>query len=166
MSMRAARELAAAGVDSCFSAACRSIFPAALGARGPCCAILRPSFASRYRAAWRRRRRPQRCSAPARWWWPTPIGGHEMRASPPMPSATAARCRRDGRRQGFRPVRPVPTTAALDLGRELMRLHPQADAILFPSPHWPVSSARRARARIRRERDSGVASLASGRRCA
>jgi maleate isomerase len=35
----------------------------------------------------------------------------------------------------------IPTTAALDMGRELMRLHPQADAIFFPSPHWPVIEA-------------------------
>ena len=35
----------------------------------------------------------------------------------------------------------IPTAAALDLGRELMRLHPQADAIFFPSPHWPVIEA-------------------------
>jgi maleate isomerase len=35
----------------------------------------------------------------------------------------------------------IPANAALDLGRELMRRHPQADAIFFPSPHWPVIEA-------------------------
>jgi len=35
----------------------------------------------------------------------------------------------------------IPTSAARDLGRELMRRHPQADAIFFPSPHWPVIEA-------------------------
>jgi maleate isomerase len=35
----------------------------------------------------------------------------------------------------------IPVTAALDLGRALMRAHPQADAIFLPSPHWPVIEA-------------------------
>jgi hypothetical protein len=29
----------------------------------------------------------------------------------------------------------IPVTAALDMGRALMRAHPQADAIFLPSPH-------------------------------
>jgi maleate isomerase len=32
----------------------------------------------------------------------------------------------------------IPASAALELGRELMRRHPNADGIFFPSPHWPV----------------------------
>jgi maleate isomerase len=35
----------------------------------------------------------------------------------------------------------IPATAALDMGRALMRAHPAADAIFFPSPHWPVIEA-------------------------
>src|SRR6516225_7163725 len=35
----------------------------------------------------------------------------------------------------------IPVTAALDMGRALMRAHPHADAIFFPSPHWPVIEA-------------------------
>jgi maleate isomerase len=35
----------------------------------------------------------------------------------------------------------IPASAALDLGRELMRLHPRCDGIFFPSPHWPVIEA-------------------------
>jgi maleate cis-trans isomerase len=35
----------------------------------------------------------------------------------------------------------IPVTAALELGRALMRKHPGADAIFFPSPHWPVIEA-------------------------
>ena len=35
----------------------------------------------------------------------------------------------------------IPVTAALELGRALMRKHPAADAIFFPSPHWPVIEA-------------------------
>jgi maleate isomerase len=32
----------------------------------------------------------------------------------------------------------IPVTAALDMGRALLRAHPDADSIFFPSPHWPV----------------------------
>ena len=35
----------------------------------------------------------------------------------------------------------IPVTAALDMGRALMRAHPHADAIFLPSPHWPVIEA-------------------------
>jgi maleate isomerase len=35
----------------------------------------------------------------------------------------------------------IPVTAALDMGRALMQAHPQADSIFFPSPHWPVIEA-------------------------
>jgi maleate isomerase len=35
----------------------------------------------------------------------------------------------------------IPATAALELGRALMRAHPDADSIFFPSPHWPVIEA-------------------------
>ena len=35
----------------------------------------------------------------------------------------------------------IPRDAALQMGRALMREHPQADAILLPSPHWPTIEA-------------------------
>ena len=35
----------------------------------------------------------------------------------------------------------IPASAALDMGRALMRAHPEADAIFLPSPHWPVIEA-------------------------
>jgi maleate isomerase len=35
----------------------------------------------------------------------------------------------------------IPVSAALDMGRSLLRAHPQADGIFFPSPHWPVMAA-------------------------
>lgn len=35
----------------------------------------------------------------------------------------------------------IPRDAALKMGRDMMRKHPQADAILFPSPHWPATEA-------------------------
>jgi maleate isomerase len=38
----------------------------------------------------------------------------------------------------FNQIGRIPRTAALELGRDLVRRHPQADSIIFPSPHWPV----------------------------
>jgi maleate isomerase len=35
----------------------------------------------------------------------------------------------------------IPRDAALSMGRAMMRKHPQADSILFPSPHWPATEA-------------------------
>src|SRR5262249_58404168 len=35
----------------------------------------------------------------------------------------------------------IPVTAALEMGRALMRAHPHADGIFFPSSHWPVIEA-------------------------
>ena len=54
----------------------------------------------------------------------------------------------------------IPVTAALDMGRALMRAHPQADSIFFPSPHWPVIEAIEAL-----EREFGVAVMAASQTC-
>jgi maleate isomerase len=54
----------------------------------------------------------------------------------------------------------IPTSAALDLGRGLMRTHPQADAIFFPSPHWPVIGAIEPL-----EREFGVTVMAASQAC-
>jgi maleate isomerase len=54
----------------------------------------------------------------------------------------------------------IPVTAALEMGRTLMRAHPRADAILFPSPHWPVIEAIDAL-----EREFGVTVLAASQAC-
>ena len=35
----------------------------------------------------------------------------------------------------------IPVHAALEMARALMREHPAADSILLPSPHWPVIGA-------------------------
>lgn len=35
----------------------------------------------------------------------------------------------------------VPRDAALEMGRALMRAHPDADTIMMPSPHWPTLEA-------------------------
>src|SRR5262249_20513415 len=54
----------------------------------------------------------------------------------------------------------VRATAALDMGRTLMRTHPHADAIFFPSPHWPVIEAIEAL-----EQEFGVTVMAASQAC-
>jgi maleate isomerase len=54
----------------------------------------------------------------------------------------------------------MPRTAALELDRALLSAHPQADAIFFPSPHWPVIEAI---API--EREFGVSVMAASQAC-
>jgi maleate isomerase len=41
----------------------------------------------------------------------------------------------------FNQIGRIPRKAALEMGRELMRRHPDADSILLPSPHWPTIGA-------------------------
>jgi maleate isomerase len=41
----------------------------------------------------------------------------------------------------FNQIGRIPRHAAVDMGRALLRQHPEADSILFPSPHWPTAGA-------------------------
>ena len=41
----------------------------------------------------------------------------------------------------FNQIGRIPQHAAIELGRKLMREHPDADSILLPSPHWPTAGA-------------------------
>lgn len=41
----------------------------------------------------------------------------------------------------FNKIGGTPRNAALIMGRQLMAAHPQADTIMFPSPHWPTLEA-------------------------
>ena len=41
----------------------------------------------------------------------------------------------------FNQIGRIPQDAALKMGRELKRAHPEADSILLPSPHWPTAGA-------------------------
>jgi maleate isomerase len=41
----------------------------------------------------------------------------------------------------FNQIGRIPQHAAIELGRKLMREHPTADTILLPSPHWPTAHA-------------------------
>jgi maleate isomerase len=41
----------------------------------------------------------------------------------------------------FNQIGRIPRHAAIDMGRALMKKYPGADSILFPSPHWPTAGA-------------------------
>ncbi|HWG06226.1 MAG TPA: hypothetical protein VG271_14535 [Beijerinckiaceae bacterium] len=41
----------------------------------------------------------------------------------------------------FNQIGRIPRDAALIMGRALMRAHPDADTIMMPSPHWPTLEA-------------------------
>ena len=41
----------------------------------------------------------------------------------------------------FNRIGAIPQHGALEMGRKLLKEHPQADTILFPSPHWPTAYA-------------------------
>jgi maleate isomerase len=54
----------------------------------------------------------------------------------------------------------IPRSAAVDMGRALLRAHPRADAIFLPSPHWPVIEAIEPL-----EREFGVTVMAASQAC-
>jgi maleate isomerase len=41
----------------------------------------------------------------------------------------------------FNRIGAIPQHAAIEMGRKLMKEHPNADTILLPSPHWPTAGA-------------------------
>jgi maleate isomerase len=41
----------------------------------------------------------------------------------------------------FNQIGRIPQHAAIEMGRKLMKEHPDADTILMPSPHWPTAGA-------------------------
>ena len=41
----------------------------------------------------------------------------------------------------FNRIGAIPQHAAVEMGRKLLKAHPDADTILFPSPHWPTAHA-------------------------
>jgi len=41
----------------------------------------------------------------------------------------------------FNQIGRIPRHAALEMGRKLMRAHPDADSIFLPSPHWPTAES-------------------------
>jgi maleate isomerase len=41
----------------------------------------------------------------------------------------------------FNQIGRIPKHAALEMGRKLKREHPEADSLLLPSPHWPTAGS-------------------------
>jgi maleate isomerase len=41
----------------------------------------------------------------------------------------------------FNQIGRTPRSAAYEMGAKLMKAHPEADTIMFPSPHWPTLEA-------------------------
>ena len=41
----------------------------------------------------------------------------------------------------FNRIGAIPQHAAVEMGRKLMKEHPDADSIFLPSPHWPTAGA-------------------------
>ena len=41
----------------------------------------------------------------------------------------------------FNRIGAIAQHGAVEMGRKLLKAHPQADTILFPSPHWPTAHA-------------------------
>jgi maleate isomerase len=41
----------------------------------------------------------------------------------------------------FNQIGRIPRHAAIEMGRAMMKKHSDADSILFPSPHWPTAGA-------------------------
>jgi maleate isomerase len=41
----------------------------------------------------------------------------------------------------FNQIGRIPRHAAIEMGRKLIREHPDADSIFLPSPHWPTAEA-------------------------
>ena len=41
----------------------------------------------------------------------------------------------------FNQIGRIPRNAAIEMGRKLMRDHPMSNSILLPSPHWPTAEA-------------------------
>ena len=70
------------------------------------------------------------CTTTPRIWWR------------PMAAISASKfwVRLAGVRPSTRSAR-IPQHAAVEMGRKLMKQHPDADTILMPSPHWPTAGA-------------------------
>jgi maleate isomerase len=161
MSMRAARELAAAGVDIVFlggvpvnlsrgTANAQEMLRALAAELG---VKVSSSVAAQEKAA-------------------KALGCRKVVAAHPYAAKEDARLAADAERYGcgvlgvlgygtvINQFGRIPAKAAFELGRELMRRHPQADAIFFPSPHWPVIEAIDPL-----EREFGVSVMAASQAC-
>ena len=161
MSMRAARELAAAGVDIVFLGG----VPVNLSRGSQNAQDILRSLAAELGV-------PVSSSVAAQEKAAKALGCSKVVVAHPYAASEDARLTADARRYGcevlgamgfgtvISQMGRMPVTAALDMGRALMRAHPEADAILFPSPHWPVIDAIEPL-----EREFGVTAMAASQAC-
>jgi maleate isomerase len=161
MSMRAARELAAAGVDVVFLGGVPvNLSRGDRNARGVLATLaaelgvkVSSSVAAQEKAA-------------------KVLGCRKIVVAHPYAAKEGARLIADAQRYGCEVLGAmgfgkvisefgcIPVTAALDMGRALMRQYPDADAIFLPSPHWPVIEAIEPL-----EREFGVTVMAASHAC-
>lgn len=161
MSMRAARELAAAGVDIVFLGG----VPVNLSRGNQNARDLLRTLAAELGV-------PVSSSVAAQAKAAKALGCKKVVVAHPYGAKEDARLVADAERYGCEVLGAmgygkvinqfgrIPATAAITMGRELMRAHPQADAIFFPSPHWPVISAIEPL-----EREFGVSVMAASQAC-
>jgi maleate isomerase len=141
-SMRAARELAAASVDLVFLGG----VPVNLSRGGQNAQDVLRNLAAELGVKISSSVAAQEKAAKA-------LGCRKVVVAHPYAASEEARLTADARRYGcdvlgatgfgtvIGQMGRMPVSAALDMGRALMRAHPHADAIFFPSPHWPVIGA-------------------------
>ena len=161
LSMRAARELAAAGVDLVFLGG----VPVNLSRGGRNAQDVLRDLAAELGV-------PVSSSVAAQEKAAKALGCRKVVLAHPYAASEEARLTADARRYGCEVLGAMgfgtvigqmgrmPAGAALDMGRTLMRAHPDADAILFPSPHWPVIGAIEPL-----EREFGVSVMAAAQAC-
>jgi maleate isomerase len=142
MSMRAARELAAAGVDIVFLGG----VPVNLSRGDQNAREVLATLAAELGV-------PVSSSVAAQEKAANVLGCRKVVVAHPYAAKEDARLIADAQRYGCEVLGAMgfgkvitefgrmPVTAALDMGRALMRAHPQADSIFMPSPHWPVIEA-------------------------
>jgi maleate isomerase len=142
MSMRAARELAAAGVDVVFLGG----VPVNLSRGNDNARDLLTTLAAELGV-------PVSSSVAAQEKAAKALGCRKVVVAHPYAAREDARLMADAERYGCEVLGAmgfgkvisefgrIPASAALDMGRALMRAYPDADSIFLPSPHWPAIEA-------------------------
>jgi maleate isomerase len=161
MSMRAARELAAAGVDLVFLGG----VPVNLSRGNENARNLLTTLAAELGV-------PVSSSVAAQEKAANVLGCKRVVVAHPYAAKEDARLMADAERYGCEVLGAmglgkvisefgrIPANAALDMGRALMRQYPDADSIFLPSPHWPVIEAIEPL-----EREFGVTVMAASQAC-
>jgi maleate isomerase len=142
MSLRAARELAAAGVDVVFLGG----VPVNLSRGNDNARDLLTTLAAELGV-------PVSSSVAAQEKAAKALGCRKVVVAHPYAAREDARLMADAERYGCEVLGAmgfgkvisefgrIPASAALDMGRALMRAYPDADSIFLPSPHWPAIEA-------------------------